>query len=109
MPWLSGLQGQCLCAEKQRCPSQLEHVLSVREQAHGTPWRGFLALHCTSLVMLVPGSPRDTQPAYGQPGGWRVIAPKWGSTCGPGVDRPMSSLLSPGGTSEVAQLLSYNL
>lgn len=102
MPWLSGLQGQCLCEEKQRgVPPWLEHALSVRGQAPRDPLEGTF-LPCTvpawsCLCLEAPGTP-SLHMGNLEDGG--VIAPKWGSTRGPGVDRPMSSLLSPGGTSE---------
>lgn len=104
MPWLSGLQGQCLCTEKQRSrggtPLAGACIVGQR-QAPWDPLEGtFLpgtvpAWSCLSLG--VPGTP-SLHTGSLEDGG--VIAPEWGPICGPGAGRQMSSLLSRGRTSE---------
>lgn len=101
MPWLSGLQGQCLCAEKQRGgPLGWTCTVSQR-QAPWDPLEGTF-LPCTvpawsCLSLGVPGTP-SLHTGNLEDGG--VIAPEWGPNGGPGVGRQMSSLLSAGRTSE---------
>ena len=87
--------------EAERCPPLAGTCAVGQGQAPRDPLEGTF-LPCTvpawsCLCLEAPGTP-SLHMGNLEDGG--VIAPKWGSTRGPGVDRPMSSLLSPGGTSE---------